>query len=98
MSDMPYCMAHLVGIKKCDCAMCKRSRKIHRENSLLVWGCVLAFLLVSCVAFFSKGAECKPPNNCFGACIIGTSCGNGPGCGCVPNLPGSPLGTCVGGG
>lgn len=98
MSEMPYCMAHLMGTRRCGCALCKRSRKIRRENNLLVWGCVLGFLLVVGLGVFkARSAECHSPGNCSGGCVLGTGCGTGPGCACVPSLPGSPLGTCVGG-
>jgi hypothetical protein len=89
-------MAHV--LKKCGCPLCVQSRKIRRQNNALVIGGILAFVLVVAVSLFaSRSAECHPPGNCWGFCTVGTTCGTGPGCGCVPRFPDSPTGVCVGG-
>lgn len=98
MEDYSYCIADLAGRKRCRCPMCRNELKIRRANNLIVWGSIVAFFLVAGLGIFSaRSADCYR-GNCWGSCIVGTACGTGPGCGCVPTMPNSPLGTCVGGG
>lgn len=74
----PYCMAHVD--KKCGCALCRRSRKIRRENNLLVWGCVLAFVIVFGVSFFARSADCFWCTPTY--CAFDHDCDEQAGCGC----------------
>jgi hypothetical protein len=90
-----YCVSDIVGRAGCECGRCQARRR----STLVVWvataAIVVVLLLGSLVAV--KTARCQRPGNCWGSCVVGAGCGTGPGCACVPSLPGSPLGTCVGG-
>jgi hypothetical protein len=92
----PYCLAHLVGRKGCKCPMCRNELKIRRHNNWIVWGSVLLFAIVVGLGLFSaRSADCR--GTCFGTCNTNVGC-PGANCGCVPTMPRSPLGTCVGSG
>jgi len=95
--ERQFCIAQIVGRDQCGCAYCESDIATRRARVwIYVTAAFIAIFLLFAI-FAAPEAQCQRPGNCYGGCVLGTGCGTGPGCACVPSLPGSPLGTCVGG-